>query len=272
MDLTPSGSDIAISQKLQSIWQSLSLTMPVDYGDRLGTMTEIVLSDRLTDLSKFIGDDFPCQEKSQAIDTTVIAIALGAYWHHDLPTLRSHLFGLQNEYPQLDINIQEFVLAYAIAYGCQGKITPKQLINQICQDFTNITGLSRQPEQQQYCLEQLRLAQKFVDQGASAIAAHSYGNSPNSQHSQLSAAIASSLYYAISTPHSWTLINQRAQKLSFINKSHLQTQIAIQAGAIAAAHGAPPATESNHQQGRDLGKLVWQQWAGVHRDRPLSCL
>ncbi len=269
MDLNPSGNvETSIKQKFQAIWASLALTMPVVCGDRLEAITTIILNDHLTDLDKLSFDDLhPAQ-----IDAAVIAIAIGAYWHHDLGALRSRLLELQSQQHDLDINIQEFVLAYAIAYGCQGKITPKQLINQICQDFTNIVGLSRQPEEQRDCLKQLQLAQKFVEQGASAIAAHSYGNSSSSY---LSEPIASSLYYGLSTPHSWALVTQRAQRPM---TTKLASQITtIQAGAIAAAYGAlslaslidQPQPQLQREIGKEIGASVWKQWAGVHCDRLL---
>lgn len=272
MDLSPSGNtEISIKQKFQAIWASLSLTMPVDYGDRLGMITKIILDDdldELTELVKFTSDD----RHLKAIDASIIAIAIGAYWHHDLAAVRSRLLELQNNCLSsgiADINIQEFVLAYAIAYGCQGKIAPKRLIAQICQDFTNIVNLSQRPEEQKKCLEQLQLAQKFVSQGASAIAAH-YGNS---QNSHLSDAIASSLYYVLSTSHNWSLITQRAQKqaLMGINLAPLAPKLTtIQAGAIAAAYGALSLTSPIDQHSRVMGEMIWNHWAGVYSAFPAS--
>ena len=269
INLSPRGNpEISIKQKFQAIWASLSLTTPVDYGDRLSKITKIILSDRLTDLGKIKFDDSP----SKSIDAVIMAIAIGAYWHHDLAAVRSRLLELQNlelqnkqDYP--DINIQEFVLAYAIAYGCQGKITPKLLINQICQDFTNIVGLSHRPEDQENCLAQLQLAQKFVDQGASASAVHSFGNSRNLC---LSEPIASSLYYVLSTPHSWALITQRTQRQELMTIKLASQMTTIQAGAIAASYGALSLTFPEiDQRSQKMGAIIWNHWIGKYRDHPL---
>ena len=93
MDLSPSGNtEILIKQKFQAIWASLSLTMPVDYGDRLGMITKIILDDdldELTELVKFTSDD----RHLKAIDAENTSMALSFLrYDHCFKKMKSVVF------------------------------------------------------------------------------------------------------------------------------------------------------------------------------------
>ncbi|GBO53838.1 hypothetical protein APA_1786 [Pseudanabaena sp. lw0831] len=185
-----------------------------------------------------------------------MTIAIGAYWHQDLQEVRSRILGLQSH---SNADIQELVLAYAIALACRGEMKPQSFTNQVCHDFNKRRSLSRDLKSQQKCLEQLQLTQKFVNQGASAIAAHSDNG--------LSDSIASSLYYFLSTPHSWHLITERAQRHPQSNNPN-DLQITLQSGAIAAAFLGELGYIANQNQeiltkGAIKGDQLWAEWSGV---------
>ena len=229
--------DKSLKSRFRAIFASLLLTSPPNFTDRIETIIKGVTSDSLDNLGL-----------ANAIEITIVAIAIGAYWHQDLQEVRSRILGLQ---AHSHADIQELVLAYAIAFACRDELKPQSFINQICDDFHNRRSLSRDPETQKNCLNQLQLAQEFVDQGASAIAARANG---------LSDAIASSLYYFLSTAHSWQIVTDRAN-------SH-NLQVMLQSGAIAAAYlGAIGNIDKQNQElltkGVILGDRLWAEWAGV---------
>lgn len=229
---------ISLKSRFRAIFASILLTSPPNFADRLTALTNAVINDALSNL-----------ELIDAIDITIVAIAIGAYWHQDLQELRSRILGLQ---AHSNADIQELVLAYAIALACREELKPQSFINQICHDFNKRRSLSRDRKFQKNCLNQLQLAQDLVNQGASAISAH--------RANGLTDAIASSLYYFLSTPHSWQIVTDRA------NGNNLQ--IAIQSGAIAAAYlGAIGNIEQQNQEilrkGLILGDRLWAEWSGV---------
>jgi hypothetical protein len=231
----------SLKSRFQAIFTSVLLTAPPSFADRLEILLKSVINDSLSNL-KLINE----------IDLTIVAIAIAAYWHQDLPEMRSRILDLQNYYKA---DIQELVLAYAIAYACREELQPRLFINQICDDFNQRRSLSRDPQSQKYCLDQLKFAQEFVDQGASASYAHTSG---------LSEAIASSLYYFLSTPHSWSIISDRAQKPWLSNHQ----QVIVQSGAIAAAYLGEIGNLDQHNQeiltkGKVIGDRLWSEWAGV---------
>jgi len=237
--------------RFRAIWTSLLLTIPPHFAERLEFLTETVINESLERL-----------ELTNEIDLTIVAIAIGAYWHQDLQEVRSRILGLQ-AFSKADI--LELVLAYAIALACRGELKPQSFISQICHDFNKRRALSRDPESQRQCLGQLQLAQALVNQGASATAAHRLDRG-------LSAAIASSLYYFFSTTHSWSLTTEHARKHPLNNHQ----QVSIQSGAIAAAYlGELGNIEHNignidmqSQQlltkGSILGDRLWAEWAGIY--------
>ncbi len=230
----------SLKSRFRAIFASLLLTSPPDFTDRIETIIKGVTSDSLDNLGL-----------ANVIEITIVAIAIGAYWHQDLQEVRSRILGLQ-AHSQADI--QELVLAYAIALACRDELKPLSFINQICHDFYKRRSLSRDLESQKNCLDQLQLAQEFVDQGASAISAH------RANGFGLSDAIASSLYYFLSTTHSWQIVTDRAHKHNL--------QIALQSGAIAAAYlGAIGNIDKQNQElltkGVILGDRLWAEWAGV---------
>jgi hypothetical protein len=232
----------SLKSRFRAIFASILLTAPPNFADRIETIIKGVTSDSLDNLGL-----------ANAIEITIVAIAIGAYWHQDLQEVRSRILGLQ-VHSQADI--QELVLAYAIALACRDELKSSSFINQICHDFHKRKLLSRNPESQKNCLDQLQLAQKFVNQGASAIAAHR----TNGLGLGLSDAIASSLYYFLSTTHSWQIVTDRAHKHNL--------QIAIQSGAIAAAYLGAIGNIANQNQkiltkGAIIGEQVWTEWAGV---------
>jgi hypothetical protein len=232
----------SLKSRFRAIFASVLLTSPPNFADRIETIIKRVTRDSLDNL-----------RLANQIEITIVAIAIGAYWHQDLQEVRSRILGLQ-AHSQADV--QELVLAYAIALACRDELKPPSFINQICHDFHKRISLSRDLESQKNCLDQLQLAQKFVDQGASAIAAHR----TNGLGLGLSDAIASSLYYFLSTTHSWQIVTDRASKHN--------SQIAIQSGAIAAAYLGAIGNIANQNQeiltkGAIIGDQLWAEWSGV---------
>jgi hypothetical protein len=222
-----------LPQRFAAIWQSLWLTSDDPQSEHLRALTQAVITDQ-----------FPATMTD--VERSAMAIAIGAYWHQDLLEVRSRIFQLQD---MGEADIDELVLAYAIAYACRGKLQPPFFIQQICQDFSNRRSLSATPTQQNHLLQQLQSVQTLIDQGASAIIAHD----PHSKM-HLSTSIASSLYYFLSTPHHWQLINKRTSRHSPL--------VALQASAIAAAYlGHIPPHPNNFAT--QLSTTIWQEWIGV---------
>ena len=234
---------ISLKSRFRAIFTSILLTVPPNFIDRLESLINCVITDSLHNL-----------DLANEIDLSIVAIAIGAYWHQDLQEVRSRILGLQSH---SNADIQELVLAYAIACACRDELEPQSFVSQICHDFDQRRALSRDRQSQQHCLDQLQLAQEFVDQGASAIAAHRSDRG-------LSDAIASSLYYFLSTTHSWDIISQRAQR-----SPHCKyPQITVQSGAIAAAYlGEVGNVDKQNQdilsKGTIIGNRLWSEWAGV---------
>jgi len=229
--------------RFRAIWTSILLTTPPNYADRLESLTKLVVNDSLNNL-----------EIANEIDLTMVVIVIGAYWHQDLQKVRSRILALQS---QSSADIQELVLAYAIALACRDDLHPLSLISQICHDFNTRKLLSRDPADQDNCLSQLQLAQKFVEQGASTITSHIL-------NSGLSQAIASSLYYFLSTPHCWQIVTERARKHPLTN--HLQ--VTLQSGAIASAYlgkigNLEPQNQELLTKGIIFGDQLWAKWSGV---------
>ena len=222
-----------VRYRFQAIGSSLQLTTPLDYGDRLTKLVNLVVTDRLTD---FLDSAQACHD----LDLSVIAILIGAYWHQDLAEVRSRILDLQN-YSKADI--QELLLAYAIAYTCRDKMQPRNFVSQICQDFSKRRTLSRQTTSQPEFLAQIQKAHKFAAQGTSAITFH---NSHDQDYSKEAIA----LYYFLSTPHDWSLVTERAKKYDPL--------VATQASAIAAAYLG----KCDRIQANMIGEHLWQHWAG----------
>lgn len=232
--------------------------MPPSFLERLECLTEAIINEPQTNQKTINLQNLQLVSK---IDVTIVAIIIGAYWHQDLQEVRARILDLQSH---SSADIQELILAMAIAYACRGELEARYFISQIFNDLSPIRALSRSPENQQKCLAQLQLAHKLVDEGASAITAHKSHKLNNG----LSEMIASSLYYFLSTPHSWHLITERAKRHA--NKNNLL--IAIQSGAIAAAYlGA--SNSVSHLAGLDrevwskgelLGNRLWSKWSGVY--------
>ena len=235
----------SLKSRFRAIFTSILLIAPPNFAYHLKALTNSVINDELRNL-----------ELINEIDITIVTIAIGAYWHQDLQEVRSRILGLQSH---SNADIQELVLAYAIALACQNELKPQSFINQVCHDFNKRRALSRDLKSQQKCLEQLQLVHEFVNQGASAIAAHSANG--------LSDAIASSLYYFLSTPHSWHLITERAQSCPQLNNLN-NLQIALQAVAIASAYLGEIGNIANQNQdiltkGAIIGDQLWAEWSGV---------
>jgi len=229
--------------RFRAIWTSILLTTPPNYADRLESLTRLVVNDSLNNL-----------EIINEIDLAVMSIVIGAYWHQDLQEVRSRILALQSH---SNADIQELVLTYAIALACRDDLNPRSFISQIYHDFNNRKLLSRNPAEQENCLRQLQLAQKFVDQGASIITSHILNGG-------LSQAIASSLYYFLSTPHCWQIVIERARKHPLSN----HPQVTLQSGAIASAYlGEIGNIEKQNQEilskGVILGDRLWAEWVGV---------
>lgn len=236
---------ISLKSRFSAIWTSILLIAPPNYADRLKFLTNAVINDTLSNL-----------ELIDATDITIVAIAIGAYWHQDLQEVRSRILGLQ---AHSHADIQELVLAYAIALACRDELKPQSFIAQICHDFDKRRSLSHNLKSQKKCLDQLQLTQAFVNQGTSAVTAHSANG--------LSDAIASSLYYFLSTPHSWHLITERAQRPPQSNNPN-NVQITLQCGAISSAYLGKIGNTTNQNQevltkGAIIGDQLWTQWSGV---------
>jgi hypothetical protein len=236
---------ISLKSRFRSIFTSILLIAPPNYADQLKALISSVLNDRLSNL-EIIG----------AIDITILAIAIGAYWHQDLQEVRSRILSLQSH---SNTDIQELVLAYAIALACRDELKPQSFIDHICHDFNKRRSLSHDLKAQQQCLDQLQLAQKFVNQGTSAITAH--------RAKGLSDGISSSLYYFLSTPHSWSIVTERAQRHPQTNNPN-NLQITLQAGAIASAYLGEIGNITNQNReiltkGAIIGDQLWAQWSGV---------
>ena len=234
----------SLKSRFRAIWTSILLTTPPNYADRLESLTKLVVNDSLNNL-----------EIANEIDLTIVVIVIGAYWHQDLQEVRSRILALQSH---SNADIQELVLAYAIALACRDDLNPRSFISQICHDFNNRKLLSRDPSDQDSCLRQLQLAQKFVEQGASMITSHI-------SNSGLSQAIASSLYYFLSTPHCWHIVNQRTQRHPLIN----HPQVIIQSGAIASAYLGEIENIANLNQdiltkGAIISDWLWTEWTGIY--------
>ena len=235
----------SLKSRFSAIFTSVLLIAPPNYADRLQALTSSVINDTLSNLELI----FP-------IDITIVAIVIGAYWHQDLQEVRSRILELQSH---SNADIQELVLAYAIALACRGELKPQSFIAQICHDFNKRRSLSRNLKSQQKCLDQLHLTQELVNQGASAITAH--------RANRLAEAISSSLYYFLSTPHSWYLITERAQRHPQSNNPN-NVQITLQCGAIASAYLGKIGNTSNQNQeiltkGEIIGEQLWAEWSGV---------
>ncbi len=234
----------SLKSRFRAIWISILLTTPPNYADRLEFLTKLVVNDSLHKL-----------EIANEIDLTIVVIVIGAYWHQDLQEVRSRILALQS---QSNADIQELVLAYAIALACRDDLHPRSFISQICQDFNNRKVLSRDPADQENCLRQLQLAQKFVDQGASIITSHIL-------NSGLFQAISSSLYYFLSTPHCWQIVTERARKHPLSN----YPQVTLQSGAIASAYLCEIENIANLNQdiltkGAIISDWIWTEWTGVY--------
>jgi len=233
----------SLKSRFRAIWTSILLTTPPNYADRLEFLTKLVVNDSLHKL-----------EIANEIDLTIVVIVIGAHWHQDLQEVRSRILALQSH---SNADIQELVLAYAIALAFRNDLQSRSFISQICHDFNNRKLLSRDPADQDNCLRQLQLAQKFVEQGASMTTSHIL-------NSGLSQAIASSLYYFLSTPHCWQIVTERARKHPLSN----HPQVTLQSGAIASAYlGEIGTTEQQNQElltrGGIFGDQLWAKWAGV---------
>ncbi|NUN64262.1 hypothetical protein HCU40_05750 [Pseudanabaena biceps] len=241
---------ISLKSQFRAIWTTLLGAEPQTYADRFAKLTQVVFDDSLKNLQSNL-------QPFDHIDLTVIAIAIGAYWHQDLQQVRSRLLELQSH---SNADIQEIVLAYAIALSCRHEFKPRSFISQICHDFSQRGSLGRNATSPQFCLSQLRLAQKFVDQGTSAISAHQSLD----QNDVLLEPIASSLYYFLSSPHSWHLITERAQRHPL---KQYQPVVTMQVSAIAAAFLGDRVVMKYEQEivteGKRLGDRLWQEWAGV---------
>ena len=234
----------SLKSRFSAIFTSILLIAPPNYADRLKALASSVINDSVSNL-----------ELIDTIDTTIVAIAIGAYWHQDLQEVRSRILGLQSH---CNADIQELVLAYAIALACRDELKSQSFIAQICHDFDKRRSLSHNLKSQQKCLDQLHLTQELVNQGASAITAH---------RARLSEAIASSLYYFLSTPHSWHLITERAQRHPQSNNPN-NVKITLQCGAIASAYLGKIGNTTNQNQeiltkGAIIGDQLWTQWSGV---------
>ena len=230
--------------RFRAIWTSILLTTPPNYADRLESLTKLIVNDSLHNL-----------EIVNEIDLATVVIVIGAYWHQDLQEVRSRILALQS---QSNADIQELVLAYAISLACRDDLYPRSFISQICQDFNNRKLLSRDPADQDNCLKQLQLAQKFVDQGASIITSHIL-------NSGLSQSISSSLYYFLSTPHCWQIVTERARKHPLSN----HPQVTLQSGAIASAYLGEIENIANLNQdiltkGAIISDWLWTEWTGVY--------
>ncbi|MDX2256699.1 MAG: hypothetical protein NW214_14390 [Pseudanabaenaceae cyanobacterium bins.39] len=233
-----------LPQRFAAIWQSLWLTSDDPQSEHLRALTQAVITDQ-----------FPATMTD--VERSAMAIAIGAYWHQDLLEVRSRIFQLQD---MGEADIDELVLAYAIAYACRGKLQPPFFIQQICQDFSNRRSLSASPIQQTHLIQELHTVQTLVNQGASATIAHT----PH-QKTHLSIPIASSLYYFLSTPHHWQLINTRARKHSPL--------VALQSSAIAAAYLGycdPPINQILPNTTQQLSMTLWQEWVGIHSHIPVT--
>ncbi|MBD2177707.1 hypothetical protein H6F42_12355 [Pseudanabaena sp. FACHB-1998] len=261
----------SLRNRFCAIWTSILAVIPEDYADRLAILTEAVVKDKIDSLSlSFLANP---------LDLSVLAIAIGAYWHQDLQEVRSRILDLQN-YSKADIS--ELVLAYAIAYGCRGELQPLLLVRQIYTDFSPRRSLSPHPHNFQNCLAQLQLAQQFVECGASAITVHR-------ANTGISAAIASSFYYFLSTPHNWQIVIERAKRhnCNQQNDAEVRSLISLQSGAIAATYlgelgeikiGLNTLVDSNYQgkfpkqakqqeiwqKGEIMGRQVWAEWTGIY--------
>ncbi|TYQ26847.1 hypothetical protein PseudUWO311_10665 [Pseudanabaena sp. UWO311] len=236
---------ISLKSRFRAIFTSILLNAEPNHADRLKALTSCVINDRLSNL-----------ELIDAIDITLLAIAIGAYWHQDLQEVRSRILGLQSH---CNADIQELVLAYAIALACRDELKPQSCIDHICHDFNKRRSLSHDLKDQQQCLDQLQLAQEFVNQGTSAITAH--------RSQGLYNGISSSLYYFLSTPHSWSLVTERAQRHPQTNNPN-NLQITLQAGAITSAYLGKIGNITNQDReiltnGAIIGDRLWEQWSGV---------
>jgi hypothetical protein len=235
----------SLKSRFSAIFTSILLIAPPNYADRLRALASSVINDSVSNL-----------ELIDTIGTTIVAITIGAYWHQDLQEMRSRILGLQSH---SNADIQELVLAYAIALACRDELKPQSFIAQICHDFNKRRSLSRNLKSQQKCLDQLHLTQELVNQGASAITAH--------RANRLSEDISSSLYYFLSTPHSWYLITERAQRHPQSNNPN-NLQIALQSAAIASAYFGDVGNIMNQKQeilskGAIIGEQLWAEWSGV---------
>jgi hypothetical protein len=236
---------ISLKSRFRAIFTSILLVAPPNYADHLKTLTSSVINNTLSNL-----------ELIDAVDITIVAITIGLYWHQDLQEVRSRILSLQSH---SNADIQELVLAYVIAIACRDELKTKSLIAHICQDFNKRRALSYDLKAQQQCLDQLQLAQEFVKQGTSAITAH--------RAKGLSDMISSSLYYFLSTPHSWSLVTERAQRHPHTNNPK-NLQITIQSGAITSAYLGKIGNITNQNQeilskGAIIGEQLWAEWSGV---------
>ncbi|ELS32552.1 MULTISPECIES: hypothetical protein [Pseudanabaena] len=247
----------SVKSRFRAIFTSILLTAPPNLPDRLEPIVELIINDNLNALKTTKQNDQTEKIDLTQIDLTIAAIGIGAYWHQDLQEMRSRLLALQSH---SKADIQELVLAYVIALACLGELHPRLLINHICDDFQPRIALSRTPQSQQQCLAQLQLVQQFVECGASTIASH--------RENGLSDAIASSLYYFLSTHHSWRIVTTRAQRHPQPN----QLQVTIQSGAIAAAYlgevNSPIAQDQANfsrisTKAIILGDRLWSAWVGL---------
>lgn len=221
-----------LQYRFRAIGTSLELTNPSDYGDRLAQLVSLVVTDRPTD---FLNDQ-DCDDR----DLSVMAILIGAYWHQDLAEMRSRILDLQN---CSKADIQELLLAYAIAYACRDKMQPHSFVNQICQDFTKRLSISRPSTSKPDFLSHIQKAHKFAEQGASAITFHH-------AHDADYARVAIALYYFLSTPQDWSLVTERAKKYDPL--------VALQASTITAAYLG----KCDRFQENTIGEHLWQHWAG----------
>jgi hypothetical protein len=237
---------ISLKSRFRAIFTSILLNAEPNHADRLKALTSSVINDRLSNL-----------ELIDAIEITIVTIAIGAYWHQDLQEVRSRILGLQSH---CNADIQELVLAYAIALACRDELKPQSFIDHICHDFNKRRSLSHDLKDQQQCLDQLQLAQEFVNQGTSAITAH--------RSQGLYNGISSSLYYFLSTPHSWSLVTERAQRHPQTNNPN-NLQITLQAGVIASAYLGKIGNIITNQEreiltkGAIIGEQLWAEWSGV---------
>lgn len=165
-------------------------------------------------------------EGKQVAENSLMAIASGLYWHQE-PQMLQGLFTTP----------EPLVVAHSIALACSNKLSPRTLINHLCQQL---------PSAQESFARSLQLAHSLAEQGqSSGIAFRRLHNSP----------LAFGFYCFLMAPYvtEWAML---LLKKYISQNSHLMS-----IRSLAAVYNQDYAYHA-------LGDWLYRRWAGSYSETP----